>query len=332
MGALRSVAGATAALALALSAAACGEDGHDTRHDSTPAATTTAAGEPTSDAVTYPLTLTDMLGRSVTIDAEPRVVAAISPTAVEFVYAVGGTSVTRTTSVDFPEEAVEAVDVGSAYQPNSGLIAVQEPDLIIADAVLQPQIEADLTALGVPVLYAGASTFNDVLEGLRLVGEALNRKGDGASAALALQTKLEEIRGTLPADAPRVLVLNGAPQDFFAAKPESYVGDLVAQLNAENIATGQPDGGRVPGYARLGPEVIVAFAPDVVLAITQGPPGEQTLSDMLTTDATYASLPAVQSGAVHEIDADVYQQAPGPRAGQALDELAELLYPDIFGT
>ena len=318
------------ALLLALGLAACGDDSDD--DEATPAASATVDAEPTSEAVAYPLTLTDMLGRSVTIDAEPETVAAISPTAVEFVYAVGGESVTRTTSVDFPEEALDAVDVGSAYQPNAELIAAQSPDLIVADAVLQPQLEQNLTALGVPVLYAGAANFEDVLEGLRLVGEALNKKGEGEAAAVALETKLEQIQEELPEEGPRVLILNGAPQDFYAAKPESYVGDLVALLNGDNIAAGQPDTGRFPGYAKLSPEVIVAEAPEVVLAITQGPPGGQTLTDLLASDPAYASLPAVQNDALHEIDADIYQQAPGPRAGEALDELAALLYPDIFGT
>jgi iron complex transport system substrate-binding protein len=136
----------------------------------------------------------------------------------------------------------------------------------------------------------------------------------------------------LPDVGPKVLVVNGAPQDFYAGKPESYVGDLIAQLNGQNIAEGQPDTGRFPGYAKLSPEVIVASAPEVVLAITQGPPGGQTLTDLITSDPAYASLPAVQDGRVSEIDADIYQQAPGPRAGEALDELAKLLYPDIFGT
>ena len=80
---------------MAGAAAACGSDDDD--GDETPPASASATAEPqeTADAVTYPLTLTDMLGRTVTIDDEPQMVAALSPTTVEYVYAVGAESVTR---------------------------------------------------------------------------------------------------------------------------------------------------------------------------------------------------------------------------------------------
>ena len=332
MRSIRWLAALLAVTALALGAAACGSDDDGGDDAETPAASSTAESTAIAEDVTYPLTVTDMLGRSVTNDAEPQKVAAISPTTVEYVYAVGGESVTRSTSVDFPAEATSAVDIGSAYQPNAELIAAQSPDLIVADAVLQAQLEQNLAALGVPVLYAGAANFEDVLEGLRLVGEALNKQGEGEAAATALENQLAEIQEELPETGPKVLVLNGSPQDYYAGKPESYVGDLIAQLNGDNIAAGQPDVGRFPGYTKLSPEVIVSSAPEVVLAITQGPPGGQTLTDALMSDPAFSSLPAVQDDRVTEIDADIYQQAPGPRAGEALDELAELLYPDIFGT
>jgi ABC-type Fe3+-hydroxamate transport system substrate-binding protein len=85
-------------------------------------------------------TITDMLGRKVTIPAAPKVIAALSPTTVEYTFAVGAKSVTRSTSVKYPEEAKAAVDLGASYQPNLELLAAQKPDLIIADSVLQPQL------------------------------------------------------------------------------------------------------------------------------------------------------------------------------------------------
>ena len=64
---------------------------------STPTPEATATPEPSA----YPLTVTDMLGREVVIEAKPVVVVAISPTAVEYVYAVGGEIVGRSSSVAY---------------------------------------------------------------------------------------------------------------------------------------------------------------------------------------------------------------------------------------
>src|SRR3972149_9924568 len=110
-------------LVLAVVAAACGDDGDEVpapsgsaTHSQTGLQTSTP--EATVAGTEYPLTITDMLGRSVTIEAAPATVAALAPTTVELVYAVGGTSVTRASSVGYPEAAVSATDIGPSYQPN----------------------------------------------------------------------------------------------------------------------------------------------------------------------------------------------------------------------
>lgn len=287
----------------------------------------TAAATIAAKATTYPLTVTDMLGRSVTIASKPAAVAAISPTTVEYVYAVGTTSKTRSTSVKFPDAATSAKDIGPSYQPNLELIAAEKPDLIVADSVIQPQLQESLTGLGVPVLFIGAQVFRDVPKGLRLIGEVLDAQAAGEQSATKLEKTLSDLQAKLPAAKPTVLVLNGSPEDFYAAKPESYVGDLVQLLGGNNVAKGAPDVGRFPGYTKLSLETILTSKPDVVLAITAGPPGGTTITASLSSNPAWANVPAVQKKRVSEISLVIYLQAPGPRAGVALTELAALLYP-----
>jgi len=318
---------ATVALpAILIAAAACGGGSSDktpTAAAKAPATATSAAPQ----ATTYPLTVTDMLKRSVTIPAQPQAVAAISPTTVEFVYAVGATSKTRPTSAKFPAAAASAKDIGSSYQPNLELIAAEKPDLIVADAVLQAQLAQSLQSLNIPVLFVGASNFADVVTGLDLVGKALNRPADAAKLVTGLQSKLADLKKKEGATKPKVLVLNGSPQDYYAAKPESYVGDLVQQLGGDNVAKGQPDVGQFPGYTKLSLEAILTSSPDVILAITAGPPGGTTITQALSADSAWSAIPAVKNKRVSEISADLFLMAPGPRVGDALDQLAALLYP-----
>jgi iron complex transport system substrate-binding protein len=268
-----------------------------------------------------------MLDREVIIAAQPQSIAAISPTAVEFVYAVGKTSKTRTSSVTFPSEAASATDIGSAYRPNVELLAQAQPDLIVADSVLQAQLLGALEPLGVPVLFVGAESYAEVSTAFRIIGEALNSP-DGETAAAALEDKVSEIEAKLPATKANVLILNGTPDDFFAALPESYVGDLVRLAGGENVAAGQPSNAPFPGYTKLSLETIVAEAPEVVVAITAAP--GQTISEGLAANPAWSGVPAITNNRVSEIDAQIFLQAPGPRAGEGLDILTKLLYPDIF--
>jgi len=43
----------------------------------------------------------------------------------------------------------------------------------------------------------------------------------------------------------------------------------------------------------------------------------------------WAAIDAVASGRVYAIDADIFSR-PGPRIVEALEELARLLYPELF--
>ena len=177
------------------------------------------------------------------------------------------------------------------------------------------------------MLYIGASKFDDVPEAYRILGIALNTP-EGEAQAAALKAELADIEEQLPAEQPKVVILNGTPEDFFVALPESYVGDLARLVGADNLAAGQPSNAPFPGYAKLSIEEIIAEAPEVILAITAAP--GQTLSEALSSDPAWAAVPAVADGRVHEIDAQIFLQAPGPRASEGLQTLAELLYPEIF--
>lgn len=319
-------------LALAVLAGACGDDDGGSTTTPTGAPVTSAPATETPAAGTeYPVTVTDMLNREVTIDAVPTAVAALSPTTVEFVYAVGGTSLTRSSSVQYPDAAAAAEDIGPSYQPNFEIIASSNPDLVIADSMLQPQLVQNLEDLGVPVVYAGVAVWDDVAVGLELVGTILNRSDEAEQAIADLDAVKADVTSQLGAEEPTLLILNGTPDDFYAAKPDSYAGNLAEILGVANVAAGAPDVGQFPGYTKLGLESIVAAEPDVVLAISAGPPGGQTITDSLSGDPAWAAVPAVQNGRVSEISAEVFLQAPGPRAGEALQELARLIYPEIFG-
>jgi ABC-type Fe3+-hydroxamate transport system substrate-binding protein len=116
------------------------------------------------------------------------------------------------------------------------------------------------------------------------------------------------------------------------ALPDSFVGDLTALAGGENIAAGEPQGGPLPGYTKLSLEKIVAANPEVILTITAGPPGGPSLADGIKANPAYATLNAIANNRVHNLDVEVFLQAPGPRAEQGLKGLAELFYPAAGAT
>lgn len=316
-------------LATALGVAGCsgGGSGAKTPTATAPPPAPTARSTPASR---YPLTITDMLDRTVTIAKEPVFVAAVGPIALNYVYLVGGTSTTRASSVTGPPLALSAVDIGPASQPSFDAIRATKPDLVIADAVTQAQLRGQFEALGVPVVYIGATTYSGAQDGVRLVGSAINRQQTADKRVTDEGTTMATIVDQLPASRPRLVILAGAPGNYVAATAASYVGNLTAIMEGKNIAADHPEVADRPGFAKLTMEEILAAKPNVILTITDGVPGAPTLADAIKSDPAWRAVPAIVDKRVFEIDAETYLREPGLDAADALLGLAKLLYPGVF--
>ncbi|MBT5775530.1 MAG: ABC transporter substrate-binding protein [Dehalococcoidia bacterium] len=289
--------------------------------------TEAAAAAPTETATEYPLTVRDLLGREVIIEAAPQRIVTTSPSAIEMLYAAGGEAIARSETSAHPDGVAGLPSIGPSYAPAFEAILELGPDLVLADASAQAHLaEAFDGALrGIPVVFIGAVAYEDVATSISLIGELIDNQDAADTAAAELGTVLEEVQALSAGEtSPRVLIMNGAINDFFVALPDSFVGNLVALAGGENVAAGQPQIGRFPGYSQLSLEAIVEADPEVILTITAGPP--PTLAELVLQDATFADLTAVLDGRVHGLDLEVYLQAPGPRAADGLKELSALLF------
>ena len=296
----------------------------------TPEPTPTATAEPTPTATPeptqappapgYPIEVIDLLGRTVVIPDKPSAIVGISPTAVELVYAVGGSIIGRTQSVDYPPEALEAPSVGTAYQPSFEAILALEPDLIVADSTIhvQPALMDALEALDVPVLFAGAASVDEVTTGLGLMAGVLNDAGAAAEAIYAIdQARDAAVEALAGLDISAVLLIGDRDRNLYGAKSNGYAGSILAALGIANPADEQPDSGPFPGFTRIAPEAMLAFDPAWIFTVTPAPPPAPRLSGLLGLFPGFTGLQAVAEGRVVELDVQLFVQAPGPRVAEA---------------
>ncbi|WP_104992360.1 ABC transporter substrate-binding protein [Deinococcus sp. NW-56] len=272
-------------------------------------------------------TITDDLGRQVTIPDAPKRVAALSPFLVEGVFAVGVTPVARPSSATYPQAALKVPEVGLSYTPNLERLAATRPDVVFVSSLSQRQLIPSLEKLGIPVVAIGSSSVNDVYEMLQRFGTWLGQPGQAARAEKNLRAAVASARAKGGSRPLNVFTLVGTPQSFFGAKRESFTGNLIAALGARNVAKG-PDDKRYVGFTPYSFERLLADNPDVIIVIkpTTNQQQQGSVLDDFRRNPLWQKLRAVQSGRVYEIAPEVVLSSPGPRAAEAIGELARFIY------
>lgn len=322
---------------------ACGSDNDETTTGETaaPAVTAAAAAATASAPTSAPAaaqpttpsrTFTDDAGKTLTIAEPPKRVVALSPSIVEVMYAVGAPPAARVSSARYPQPANALPAVGSSYQPNLEQIAQQTPDLIVVDTQIQsPQTVGELAKLGAPIFSLRLQTVDDVTKALRTVGRLMGKNEEGEQAAKGIEAKLAAVQAKLPPEAerPKVLVMVGTADAFWAAKPDSFAGDVMKRLGARNLVSGGPDTTQFPGFTTYSLEQIAQIDPDAIFVISAVPNGPPT-SRQLASNPAWSSLRAVKAGRVYEAPAETLVQSAGPRVGEAIDLIAPQLYPGKF--
>ncbi|HEU0184445.1 MAG TPA: helical backbone metal receptor, partial [Blastocatellia bacterium] len=134
--------------------------------------------------------LTDGLGRKVSIAPDPRRIISLAPNVTEILFALGleNRVVGVTTYCDFPEAAKAKEKIGDTLQPNLEKIISLKPDLVVISTASQLEnLTRRLDQLAIPVYVTNPRSVRDVASSIRSLGEVT-----GASErALALAGEME---------------------------------------------------------------------------------------------------------------------------------------------
>ena len=286
---------------------------------------TASTPTPTSAQTNYPLSVVDMLGRSVQISQRPTRIVTTQPSATEMLYRIGGSAVGRDSSSKYPPEAQVLPTVGSAYNLNVESIAALKPDLILIEALTQAGVVGSLEKLGVPIVAVRASSLEDISQSLTLVGKITDTNAAAAQAIAEIQGRIETAQSNSSGGKNILILISDGLRNVYAAKPESYPGSVAALLKLGNTATGLPESGPYPGFALFTAEQALNSNPDVVFTISPAPPPAPKLSEMLPQIPGFNQMTAVKGGHVVELDPFLFLQAQGPRIADATEELLRLI-------
>jgi len=273
----------------------------------------------------YPLTLTDQMGREVRIEAPPERIVSLAPSNTEILFALGleDKIVGVTDYCDYPEAVSTKDKIGGYSEPNIEKIVSLEPDLILGTDIHQKPIK-ELEKLGVPSVVIEPEDFDEMLDSIEIIGKATGRFNEATTLIEDLKArvkKVEDMVAKIPTDQrPKVLYeLWHTP--ITTAGPGTFVDDLIQRAGGENIAKDADK--EYPQYSQ---EMIIAKNPDVIIFSHHGTTGD-SIEDILQRPG-WNSINAVKNKRVFYVDENLAQRAT-PRLVDGLEQFVKIINSEL---
>ncbi len=295
------------------------------------------------ESMRYPLTLTDALGRQVTIPYKPQRIVSTAPSITEILFLVGAGS--NVVGVDkfsnYPPIVKELVRngtikvVGGFSTLNIEAILMLKPDIVFMTTGVQERYAKELAGMGITVFVLPTRDMSDVFSDILTVGlitghfdKALKVVEEMRNIITSTRLKVEEYlnkTGGKP-----VKVYYEIYPDYWTVGRTSFINDIIMLAGGVNIFENETS-----SYFVASPEAVIAANPDVILMnYNYGYFGTvNNLIKRITSREGWANITAIKDGRVYVFSgvAEDIMVRPGPRAALAIALMARVLYPQAFG-
>lgn len=274
----------------------------------------------------FPITLTDQMGREVTIEKLPERIISLAPSNTEILFTLGleDRIVGVTDFCDYPEAAKSKEKIGGFSEPNIEKIISLQPDLILATSMHQKPVE-ELEKLNVPSVVLDPKDFEDVFTSIEIIGKATGQDDKAAAIVGDLKARVKDVDDKvikLTEDERPKVYYEIWPSPITTAGPGTFVNDIIQRAGGENIAKDAKK-----AYPQYSQEMIVAKNPDIIIFSHHGS-SNQSAEDILNRQG-WESIEAIKNNKVFYVEENLVQRAT-PRLVDGLEQLAMMMHPELF--
>jgi iron complex transport system substrate-binding protein len=275
-----------------------------------------------------PATITDQLGRTVEIPANPQRIVSLAPSNTEILFALGlGDRVVGVTDYDdYPPEAKTKPSVGEYVSPNIEKIVAMNPDLILASEAQSEEWYAQAESQGLTVVAISPKTFDDVLDSITLIGKITGATKQAAALTASMQARIKAVTdktANLTADERPTVFYILWDDPLMTAGKGTFTDEMITMAGGTNIFGG------LEGYPTVSLENLLTANPQIMVAGVGTNEGEQEPFQFITTEARLQDTSARQNNRVYSINMDIVSR-PGPRIVDALEQFAHIIHPELF--
>ena len=287
-----------------------------------------AAPLPTATTIP-PISLSDGLGRQVTLASPALKIVSLAPSNTEIIYAVGAGSalIGRDDLSDYPQEVKNLASVGGSMgNYNMEEIAKLQPDLVLASELNTPEQIKSLEDLKITVfVLSNPKKFEGLYQNLETVGTLTGHQSEAAKLSADLQARQKVVADALASvnDRPKVFYELDAsdPAKPYTVGANTFIDILISLAGGANI------GANLTGdYPQISQEELLTQNPHIILL---GDAAYGTTPDQVAARPGWSVIDAVKTNQVFPVDDNLISR-PGPRLVDGLEILAKLIHPEAF--
>ena len=282
------------------------------------------AEEP-ADAEGAAITVTDMTGRTVELDAPATKVVALTAADCEILYALGcgDTLIGRGEYCDYPAEVLDVEVVQSGNETNTEQIIALQPEVVLMGTM--DQTTEQVTALenaGITVVVSDAQNIEGVYTAINMIGQLMGKEAEAAAIVSDMQTTFADIQSKVTADSGKTVYFEVSPLEYglWAAGANTFMDELATMVGLTNAFAD------VDGWGEISEEQVIERDPDYIVTIAMYFGEGATPTDEILGRTGWQNMKAIQNDDVYNADSNEISR-PGPRLALA----AQALYDFVYG-
>jgi len=275
----------------------------------------------------FPLTITDDMGRQVSLPAEPLRIVSLAPSNTEILFflGLGSRVVGNTTYCDYPEEAKNITKIGGFMDPSLEKIVALKPDLVLATDIHQSFIKS-LEDAGLKVLVLNPNTLEEIFNSIQLVGKATGVENRAVDLTQGLNDRVKTVNqkvAQIPDDQRPTVFYEMWYEPLMSIGKDNLIGHMIKLAGGTNIT-----GDIAEQYPQISEELIIARSPQVMFN-SYGHENQEISPAQIAARRGWQNVAFVKTNRIYTIDSDL-MTIPGPRIVEGLEKMAVCLYPELF--
>lgn len=281
-----------------------------------PEETEEQTSEETAEAA---VTITDMMGREITLEEPATRIVALSAADCEILFAVGAGDalVGRGEYCDWPEEVFDVPSVQSGYETNIEQIIALEPQVLLMSTMAQTEEQVrQLEDAGIKVVISDAQDIEGVYQSVEMIGALMGKDEEAAAVVDEMKGAFAELEDKA-FDGEKTVYFEVSPLEYglWAAGDGTFMDEIAEMIGLVNAFDD------VDGWGEISQEQVIERDPDYIVTITMYYGEGPTPEEEIMSREGWENVKAVANGAILNLQNNELSR-PVPR----LAEGAQLLY------